>query len=1328
MLSKTRRDIKRTRRIAGGAATGAGINFQAIVTAIAGVHLIKGNPLGWLDGLVDDTPVAVWAETGGPGDDIKLELRDKSITEVQIKRGLQTGDRLWDSLMSLARAVTSEEISYGLLIVSPDASRTIAYDLSRDIRRLADGRTDNLGSLAVTFCSKLEMAGLQPHSICKRLRMHIVHGLDGDGASISATKAFLGSLVFEQEDVNAAWNRLYREAHSIMERKGRWEASVILRMFVAEGIKIKGSEAPGSVLDRLTRWVIDTNQSFSILGVRKPLSVNEAWLPLQIMAIDSNREPESGAAEAMAHYHAIGKNYKTNTGAKISDAEWIGRFYPRAVLTGGPGLGKSTLLTKAAQLYAKDGFPVLKVKLNTLAARMLSGHTFIDSIFNLGLDGSGISPVEAMKAKFRNWVLLCDGLDECQNHQETVADGLQQFASGHPHARIIVTTRPIGYSTAKIADWRHYELLPPESELGSTHLANLLQAVLPTTHKLHENAPDVSTTELKKSTSSEVISRSPLLLGMAASLLMQTGLLGASKTQLYQKLFGLIGNMSNSRSAMQTISQPVLTRMLDILGWELTVRPLDSESAILEHCAEHLEVELGEPHLRAIQIATDCLHHWEDIGLVEKVHHGSETLLTFIHKTFTEFAAARYLRDIKSTETQRTEIVKRLDDTDWVEVLNLASGIGLAETIVSELTRGSGKGTAKQLERALSILVNPDASVSFDMKVRVIKLAFDHVDSNKTDDVFSLGCALAEVTKIHPDLIGPAAASRLQSSRFSTRLIAWTCAVEAGAEYCELDAVPSVIHALTSEVSPRVTGSLLGGLILRASKDEVLLRRLGIAFTRRILQIWPPEIVDQYVKETFNRPQFDTIGFHSELKALYESIGRSIKLPNDEIASVKFMQMFQPGSDYSRAECAALRAVFSNLVPLEEEASGVNPELSLPLQLAALLEIIGFNGVSFRDVWAWTKPYDSEVVREVLRAIVKISAVEESVLAVEAKTMLRRMEKLPGTDSYRVLSPRLSVDAPPPEWSAGRALQIDRTKLEQALGHESVWLIEAATNLLSGLGGMTAEKAKELLAKGHGYGFAAAAHLTLELGPVVATELLLDRLEGPDTPGKYYLIMQLDELDPPWNKRLASVIRLGLMSSDAKLAGEAATLAAKYLESGEPILVGRLLNEAFQHWLIHEKPYPQEGGPIPDSPRETLLKGMLELGIVDDEWLMKLCRDTRRDVQEAAIDAFLDRIAVSEDIRASFVNEIVAKVLPASLLSKALVTKVPFSDVEVRQLRVLLEDEDPKWRLAATKLLNPSYLKSDTIQKTIAKLLADSHPQVRQAATLALDHTEALSS
>ena len=1287
ITSKMTGTTKKTRRVAGGSATGAGMNFQAVVTAIAGVHLIKGRPLGWLDGLVDDTPVAVWAETGGAGDDIKLELRDEYTVEVQIKRGLQTGDKLWIPLMSLACALNEGEISYGLLIVSPNSSRTIAYGLSQGIRRLAENRTDNLDNLSLIFRSKLVEAGLQPQSICRNLRIIVVNGLDSDNATIIAAKAFLESLVSDQEGVNAAWNRLYREAGAIVERRGRWEATSILGMFEAEGIGIADSSSPGAVLARLKNWVIDTNQSFTLLGVNEPLSINSAWLPLKAHVYELNHAPEIIAADAIEYYHAAGKNYKANTDAKITDAEWIGRFYPRVVLTGGPGLGKSTLLTKTAQLYAKDGFPVLKVKLSALAARMTSGHTFVESIFHLGLDGSDVSPNEAMKAGFRNWVLLCDGLDECHNHQEAVAKALQQFATGHPQARIIVTTRPIGYSTAELADWRHYELLPPESTSGSANLANLIRAVLPTTHKLHGNAYDISTAELKKCASSEVISRSPLLLGMAASLLVRGGKLGASKAELYRNLFELIDNMPNPRSVRQLMSPPVLTRMLNILGWVLVASPLDSETAILTRCAEHLEIELGEPHLKALQIAADCLNHWENIGLVEKVHHGSEALLTFIHKTFTEFAAARYLRDLKPLERQQKEIVIVLDDETWEEVLNFASGIGLAEAIVSELTIQGEQGDIKQLERALSILIDPNASITLDLRNKIAKLAFDYVDINETEDVFSLGCVLAEVAETYPNLLGPATVSRLQSPRFSTRLIAWTCAVEAGAEYYELDAVPPAVHALVPEVRSGYITSFWNKFTLTSSKDRVLLQRLAIAFIRRILVIWPSEAVDRCITETFSSEPFNTVGFHIELDKLYRSIGQSHEFPiSIKRPSAKFMELLLPDSEYELAESAALRAVCSSIVSTEDVSDRVDFELSAPIQLVAFLEVIGFSKAAASDVYTWTKPYDFEVVREVLRALVKISVIDETVLAIEAKAMLSRMDEQPETPAFSILLPTLSVDVPQPEWSAIKNQQVDRTKLEQALSHESEWLMLAATNLLSGLGGMTVNRAKELLANGHGYGLAAVAHLTLELGPLVATELLLERLKGPDTQGKHYLIMQLNELEPPWNEELAALIRNALISSDVKLAGEAAKLAVNFVEKGEPIQKG-ILEEAFEYWIPREEPYPQKGGVIPDSPRNTLLNGMLKLGTIDDERLLLICRDARRDVRETAFDALLQHITFSDAARVLFINDITDKKLPASLLSHELASKVTFSEIEVEQLSALLEDEDEQYRLAVTKLL-----------------------------------------
>ena len=45
-----------TKKTGGGTAVGGGMNFQASVTAILGVHILRGIPLNWLDNSCEDLP------------------------------------------------------------------------------------------------------------------------------------------------------------------------------------------------------------------------------------------------------------------------------------------------------------------------------------------------------------------------------------------------------------------------------------------------------------------------------------------------------------------------------------------------------------------------------------------------------------------------------------------------------------------------------------------------------------------------------------------------------------------------------------------------------------------------------------------------------------------------------------------------------------------------------------------------------------------------------------------------------------------------------------------------------------------------------------------------------------------------------------------------------------------------------------------------------------------------------------------------------------------------------------------------------------------------
>lgn len=76
----------------GGPGAGGGMNFHSAVLAAAAVHMLRGTSTGWLEEEATAVPVAVWAETKGPGDDIRLEFDKGKTAEAQVKRGLRVGD------------------------------------------------------------------------------------------------------------------------------------------------------------------------------------------------------------------------------------------------------------------------------------------------------------------------------------------------------------------------------------------------------------------------------------------------------------------------------------------------------------------------------------------------------------------------------------------------------------------------------------------------------------------------------------------------------------------------------------------------------------------------------------------------------------------------------------------------------------------------------------------------------------------------------------------------------------------------------------------------------------------------------------------------------------------------------------------------------------------------------------------------------------------------------------------------------------------------------------------------------------------------------------
>lgn len=1303
----------------GGSATAGGMNFQYVVTAIAATHLARGSALGWLSGIVDDTPVAVWAETGGSGDDIRVDLRNGEIVEVQAKKGLKAGDALWASLMVLSRAIARDEISYGVLVVAPDSSRSIANDLSRDLRRMSDGRFDGLKALAKDFRTRLDLARLSVTDVCQRLRIVVVHGLDADAASVTTAKTELAYLCSGQSQVSAAWNCIYRHAGAIVERRGRWQASDIAHLLQADGVSLADAESPACLSVRLAHWVYTSSGTFSIIGIRRPLSITQSWLPLQAV-VEDKAEPLADAdiGAALTRYHAGDEHTRYRHDSKTVDAEWLGRFYRFAVVQAGPGMGKSTLLTRLAQAYANDGYCVLKVKLKLVAARMADGDAFFDSVLHLGLDGSGLAVGTAAGAAFQDWVLLCDGLDECHDQQQVVAEGLKRFAIGYPRARVVVTTRPVGYVTSELAEWRHYRLLPLEPSDGPRHLRSLLHAVLKPEDKRHAHAMELALEQMQQCQARDVVARSPQLLGMATSLLVRGGALGTSRVELYRNLFALIDDAPNPRAATERASAPVRIRVLNLLGWELMSNPLETMQIVVRGCASRLAPEIGEAPLRAQDIVSVCVQHWQDVGVLEQMHHGAVTLLTFTHKAFAEFAAARCLGEIASAEDQRCVVGGLLDGSAWQEVLDFAAGLGLAEHIVTPMLGSPSAASIGRLSSALRRIELGGVAVSASLRHEAIARALAMIDTCQDDEVFELGSALADMARVFPDEVGLSMDSRWCAPEHSTRLIAWACMVASGSAHCDPDAVFGVLEAFRAHFSPAFGVSLYGDIVVknRSDKGRRLLHRLALDLAREAIDSWTPEDATAFLNRPLMTDEFCTAGFYLEIKRLVEVSGKPIRLPPSPGGAAALSG--SDTRDFLAAACAADRAVLDGLLQVGRVTEPVRGDTTSGVHLSAFVEVLGRNNAAVSDVWNWIESYDPSVVSEVLLALLAISATDPGAVFNDAVTTQRLLEGAAEEARWHVF-PSMRLDVPAPEWHRIRSIRVDRYKLELALSHGSHWLVVTATNLLWGLGQTPSERLVELLAQCEGDGLAGAAYLVRELAPSEAAELLLARFDGPVVHGMEHLYSALRELGLPWNEALSRATQAGLMSSDQTVAEAAAQLALHHVDLGAPVPLA-MLKEAFVYWTANEISMPRQRGVISPGPRDPLFKALLRTDQVEVVGLLSIADDSRSHLRELASDACREKLRGSAEARSSFVSAALDGTVPARAVKRMLREKIAFAPSEIDRLRCLLHADDAQWRFAACELLDPCYLATDQMRAVAQALLDDPVRDIRESVYRAL--------
>ena len=221
-----------------GSGGGGGYNFQAYATAYIGACVLAQRPLNWLEDSPLDIPLVVAAETKGPGDDIRVTLQAGIIIEIQAKRGLKKNQKFWEAIVKLAHGLTKDPELRCILLVDSKASGPIKDELCQDLKRLGKERRDDLKGITKEVIERLRQEGIPDvPELFRRLSIKVVDFYDGSDR-VEFARLFLSQVTADKNQARNAWAILVKDAHDLIEIRGRHDAESLTRLLSSHSIQV----------------------------------------------------------------------------------------------------------------------------------------------------------------------------------------------------------------------------------------------------------------------------------------------------------------------------------------------------------------------------------------------------------------------------------------------------------------------------------------------------------------------------------------------------------------------------------------------------------------------------------------------------------------------------------------------------------------------------------------------------------------------------------------------------------------------------------------------------------------------------------------------------------------------------------------------------------------------------------------------------------------------------------------------------------------------------------------------------------------------------------